>query len=180
MDALRDYRINFKGLKNGMHHFNFYIGDAFFKHFTKSEITKGEFQASVVLTKKTRFLVLEFDIKGKAMMQCDVCLDDFYLPLSYGNTLYVKFDEEIKEDDEHTDVMYLSPNDSSVDLGHYIYESIILSIPYKRVHPLDDKGKATCDERMLEKINAINGSGKNEEITDPRWSKLKYLLENNN
>ena len=179
MNALKDYSINFKGLKNGIHHYDFTVNRDFFKHFVHSEITEGHFSIHIELTKKTRFMVLHFTIEGNATLQCDKCLDYFELPLSYENDLYIKFYNEIEEEDD-TDIIYLPPNEDSIELAQYIYESIILSIPYKRVHPLDESGNATCDASMIQKLNEHEQHNANHEQIDPRWSKLKHLLENNN
>ncbi|NJX17426.1 DUF177 domain-containing protein, partial [Tamlana crocina] len=62
----------------------------------------------------------------------------------------------------------------------YIYELIVLAVPSKRVHPgvLD----GTLKSEVLEKLDELSPREKEikaEEDIDPRWEKLKNLLNDN-
>ena len=109
---------------------------------------------------------------------CDRCLDEYSQPINFEGKLYVKFTE--KEDDLAEDVICLSPADHELDISHYIYESINLSIPLKRVHPEDENGNVTCNPEMLEKLNNYKVEDSAEDDIDPRWEELRNLMENNN
>jgi uncharacterized metal-binding protein YceD (DUF177 family) len=65
-----------------------------------------------------------------------------------------------------------------VNVQQYIYELIVLSIPLKRVHPGVEDG--TLDSEVLDKLEELsinNNENKNDEDEiDPRWDKLKNLL----
>lgn len=80
---------------------------------------------SVELVKTERLLTLDFTIDGEAEVTCDRCLDEFMMPVHYAGTLQVRFSETEKESDG--EVMWLSPNETELPLGQYIYESISLS-----------------------------------------------------
>lgn len=67
------------------------------------------------------------------MVECDRCLGDCSVPIDYEGELLVKFSDEVREYDG--DTLWLSPSEDFVDLTQYIYESIVLSLPYQRVHP---------------------------------------------
>ena len=41
-------------------------------------------------------------------------------------------------------------------LSQYIYESICLSLPYQRVHPVGSDGKSGCDPDMLARFNIVS------------------------
>lgn len=45
--------------------------------------------------------------------------------------------------------MWVSPEEEDIDLTQYIYESIILSLPYRRVHP-----DGECDPDMMARFTA--------------------------
>ena len=47
--------------------------------------------------------------------------------------------------------MWLSPSEDFVDLTQYIYESIVLSLPYQRVHP-----DGECDLDMLGRFRIVS------------------------
>ena len=60
----------------------------------------------------------------------------------------VKFSDE--SDYYDGEVMRISPSEDILDLTQYIYESIVLSLPYSRVH---EEGK--CNPEMLASFSAI-------------------------
>ena len=78
-------------------------------------------------------LVIDVRITGHVVVECDRCLEDCRIPVDYDGRLLVRFSDEEREYDG--DVLWLSPVEDEVDLMQYIYESIVLSLPYQRVHP---------------------------------------------
>jgi uncharacterized protein len=168
--------IAFKGLNDGIHEFRFSKSDKFFESIEYSEFQKGNIEVLVVLNKKPQFLSFEVNIEGQVMVTCDRCLDSFYKPIEFQGTLYAKFtvEEELVENDE---IMFLSPNDFEIDLTHYIYESVSLSLPVKRIHPDDKKGKSTCNKKMLKELEKLRFHSAQEDI-DPRWEILRKLNNN--
>ncbi|MEG2365470.1 MAG: YceD family protein, partial [Alistipes sp.] len=71
------------------------------------------------------------------------------VPIHFEGRLVVKFSDEIDEYDG--EVMWISPSASEVDLAQYIYESIVLSLPYQRVHP-----EGMCDPEMLARFKIVS------------------------
>ncbi len=155
MDILKQYAIPYKGLNIGNHHFEFDIEDRFFDAFEGSEIIRGGHAlVTVWLTKAERSLTLKLTIDGEAKVICDRCLEEFMMPVHYGGTLRVLFSETEKETDG--EVMWLSPNETEISLGQYIYESILLSLPYRRIHPEDAEGRSQCNPEMLSRFQVVS------------------------
>ena len=75
-------------------------------------------------------------------------------PVHYEGTLQVRFSETEKESDG--DVMWLSPNETELPLGQYIYESISLSLPYRKIHPEDANGNSLCNPDMLSRFKIVS------------------------
>lgn len=172
----QSYRISFKGLKEGKHKFEFEIDDSFFEKLEYSEITKGKLQAIVELNKKPSFLELSFKLNGFIILICDRCLDEYNQEVDYEGSMYVKFSETDQESDD--EIIYISPKENDLDLSHYIYESIILSIPLKRVHPDDKNGMTTCNPEMIKKLKNYKTDEPADDGVDPRWDDLKNLMAN--
>lgn len=150
MDVAQPYSIAYKGLKPGPHDFDFRVGGGVFEAFPVTEIRGGDCDVRVHVERAETQLALDVTIEGYVVVACDRCLDDVRVPVSYQGRLLVKFSDEIREYDG--EVMWLSPVENEVDLTQYIYESIVLALPYQRVHP-----DGECDPAMLEKFRIVTG-----------------------
>lgn len=151
INKLSKYIIPFYGLKDGIYEFNFLIDNNFFELFEYSEIKKGSINVKVELVKKLQLMELHFDINGNIDINCDRCLDNFLLPVSYKTILYVKTGDIFEEIDDN--IIKIPYSENEINISQYIYEFINLSLPYRRVHPNDSDGQSLCNKQMLEKIN---------------------------
>ncbi len=149
MERRNGYIIPFKGLRNGVHAFRFEIDDALFAAYEQSEIEHGSGEVRVELHRSEQQLVLKVAIEARVTVPCDRCLEPLELPVAYEGTLAVRFSEEEHEYDG--EMLWLYPGDTEVDLTQYVYESIVLALPYRRVHP--DGG---CDPAMLERFRIVS------------------------
>lgn len=174
MESLRKYEIPFAGLKDGEHSFEFQISKEFFENYEASVISNGSLIAEVTLEKSQRLLVLDIVIHGEVEVPCDRCLDLFMQALAFEEKLFVKFGEEHKELAE--DVLVLANNEHTLNIAQYIYEFIHLHLPYKRVHPDLPEGESGCNREMLNRLNELIIDQTSEVQGDPRWKKLKGLL----
>lgn len=174
------YDVEFKGLKEGLHEFEYEIGDKFFEHFDQDLVSIGKLDVKVDLEKRNTFLKLYFNIKGWVELTCDRCLDVYRQKIKQKSELLVKFDENNYEDDD--EVIWLLPEEHKINLAQLIYEYIVLGIPMKHVHPDKKNGESGCNPEMIERID--NQSPQEEEENeekeiDPRWEALKKLKNNN-
>ena len=68
----------------------------------------------------------------------------------------------------------LSSKEHEIDLSPYIYEYILVSLPFSRVHEeMDD-----CNPDVIKRLNELSQEAPDEEPTDERWDALtKYKNE---
>jgi uncharacterized metal-binding protein YceD (DUF177 family) len=109
-------------------------------------------------------------------MMCDRCLDDFGLPVDFKGKLFLKYGEGDYEAPD--DVVFLNENDNTFNIAQYIFESIHLALPYKRIHPNDENGNTTCNNKMLKKLEELSIQNTNHENYDSRWDQLKNITNN--
>ncbi len=165
MSALREFCIPFKGLKNGEHRFEFKLDKAFLEAVGDEELIDAEVDVAVVMTKTAQMLTIEVSLDGAASVECDRCLDELEYPVEADDTLYVKFsEEEIEFDGE---VMWLNPVDDELDLSGYIYETLLLSLPYQRVH----ESLEECNQEMIARFRIVSEE-EFEEIAEPKENTL--------
>lgn len=186
------YSIAYKGLKEGPHHFDFEVGSDFWAKHPEGGIKGGNVNVEIVLEKGPGgvsagprgghgAMRLEARMTGSVTVACDRCLEDCELPVDYRGRLAVKFSEE--EQPFEGDILWINPADALIDLEQYIYESIVLSLPFRRVHPEDVHGTPLCNPAMLERFRIVSeeefgklaAAERPLEANDSRWDKLKEL-----
>ncbi|MEZ5104237.1 MAG: DUF177 domain-containing protein [Draconibacterium sp.] len=172
------YNIEFKGLKEGLHDFEFEIDKLFFEHFEDRLVDNGEVTVKVILEKRSTFLKLQLKIGGWLELTCDRCLDNYNQPIENEAELFVKFGETKYEDAEN--VIWVDPEEHVINLAQVIYEYASLSIPLRHIHPKNKEGKRECNKEMLKKLKGyMHTESAEEPKTDPRWDALKGLGYNN-
>jgi len=172
------YNIQLSGLKEGRYTFDFDIWKEFFEEFEESEIKEGSLKAYIEMDKRSSHLDLLIRITGTVMICCDRCQELFSRPLECENRLLVTLGKSISEDDP--DILSFPSDEHELDLKQHFYEYIHLTLPIKRVHPVDKNGKSTCDPVMLKKLRELLVEEEGEEKqNDPRWDELKKLRNEN-
>ncbi len=149
MDILEQYAIAWKGLKPGVHDFDFEIGDALFEAFENTDIRSAALKAHVQLSRSESMLDLHTSIDGQVVVPCDRCLEDCTVPIRWEGRLVVRFSDEI--DDYDGEVMWIPQSADKVELGQYLYESVILGLPYQRVH-----AEGECNAEMLARFKTLS------------------------
>jgi uncharacterized metal-binding protein YceD (DUF177 family) len=176
MSNLKQYIIPFIGLKQGKHLFEYEIDNTFFDAYGFNEFNYSSLQVTLVFEKKTTFFELNFEVTGTVNVDCDTSLEPFNQKINGNLPLVIKFGQEYNDDN---DEMIIIPHEYyELDVSQFIYELIILSVPTKKVHPKVLDG--SMDSEALNKLRELeikkNKSSSNEDITDPRWDKLKSLI----
>ncbi len=179
VDRLKDYSISFKGLKNGLHNFEYQIGASFFNLFENPLVENGQLNAVVSLNKSQNLLVVDFNISGTVNSICDNCLAPIEIPVDCSNRLYFNFGLEYAEQSE--EIIVLAYEDHQINVAQWLYEFIIVSIPIRHIHPEDENGNSTCNIQMLDRLDAYlvkeeSTLEKKESNSDPRWDALKKLI----
>ncbi|GAB1308766.1 DUF177 domain-containing protein [Urechidicola sp. KH5] len=171
MKELREFDIPFVGLKLGKHEFEYQIDTKFFENYNYDEFYQAKIKVVLTFEKKANMLQLEFESKGVVNVACDVTNEPFDLNVDGKLNLVVKFGEEFNDDDE--EILILPHSEYQVNVGQYIYEMIVLSLPIKRVHPGVEDG--SLNSEVLEQLNSYK---EQKEEIDPRWAKLKEIRTN--
>ena len=159
-------------MKEGTHLFNYEIGNKFFKNFDYYDFLDAKLFAELELEKQSTLLNLKFSFNGEIQVQCDVSMESFDLKLETEHSVVVKFKDDIISTDDK--VIFMPAGSHSIDVSHLIYESIILAVPQKKVHPGIENGSLKSE--IVEKLEALKPKKNFKEKTDPRWDKLKDLL----
>ena len=142
------YTIAFRDLREGRHEFHFQVDTVLFRAFDNEEIHAVACETTVVLERTATSMQLNAVIDGEVTVACDRCLEDVCLPVHFEGTLPVMFSDEEHEWDGET--LWLLRGENEIDLSQYLYESVVLSLPVRRVHP-----DGQCNPEMLARFETL-------------------------
>ena len=177
MKDLKEFTIPFRGLKLGKHQFDFELNNAFFEHFEYDEFNGAAIKLNVLLEKMSTLIEFTLDFTGSVNVACDLSNELYDQPISGSYQFVVKFGDELN--DENEDLLILPHGSYEVNIQQYVFESIVLALPLRRIHPGVTDGTLKSD--ILDKLEELSPEASHEqeddeENTDPRWDSLKKLL----
>lgn len=175
MDALMEYSIPIRGIKLGLHSFDFQINSDFFSHFPDSLIKAGNFEVRLDFDKRIDLYELNFFFNGTIETSCDRCLAAINLPVEGKNRLVVKFSEDFLED---LDVIYIPFKTERLNVAKYIYEYLSLAVPYIKTYNCQSEELKPCDTQMLTHLQKSAGDKNSELAVNPVWDQLKNIKFN--
>jgi len=174
VNYLDQYILEFAGLDDGTHHFEYSIGVELFREFDFNEINDCNMLVQVEMNKQPDMLEFKFAFSGFVICECDRCLEEYKQPVSGNERLVVKFGDKSEETDDN--IITVPAQEHQINLSQFIYESIVLMLPKRKVHPEDKKGKSDCNPEIIKKLKELNYQKKS---IDPRWDELKKITLKN-
>lgn len=175
MNQSREFDIAFVGLKPGIHVFNYSIDDKFFITYGKQDFTHCSANIQLSLEKNNNFMLLSFDIDGKAEVNCDRCGNTIIKQLWDEFTIVVKMVENptvMNEQEEDPDVFYISRGESHLHVADWLFEFVNLSLPLQKICEIDENNKSTCNQEVIDRLEKMK-----ENITKDTTNALQKGLE---
>ena len=179
MKQLKEFVIPFIGLKLGEHTFDFKITKTFFDYFEYEDFNNSDINLEVLLIKKNTMLEFTLSFKGCVNVNCDVTNETYNESVAGSYHFIVKFGDDFN--DENEDLLLIPHGSYEVNIQQFIYESVILNLPSRRIHPGIEDGTLQSD--ILDKLEELSPKASKEDTeepqqgpTDPRWDSLKKLL----
>ena len=178
MSNRREYEIAFVGLKPGVHEFSYDVNDRFFEDYGTQDFQHAEAHVKLKLEKNNSFMILRFEIGGKADVACDRCNNELPLQLFDEFTVTVKMVEEpdvMNEQEEDPDVYYISRGESHLDVKDWIYEFVNLSIPMQKTCEYEKMDGPYCNPAARELLNGMKPKEVPKE--NPLWKGLEKFKD---
>lgn len=174
MSNRREFEIAFVGLKPGVHEFQYKINDNFFEEYGEQDFEKAEANVKLLLEKNNSFMILRFEVGGKAEVNCDRCSNELPLQLFEEFTMTVKMTDEpdvMNEQEEDPDVFYISRGESHLDVKNWIYEFVNLSIPMQRTCEFENMDGPYCNAAARDVLKSLRTEEGTQ--TNPLWKGLE-------
>lgn len=167
-------KINVVNIKDGEHNFDFKEK----LDFNYEGVTlPSDIEVNAVLYRSAGQVTINAVIKGKYILTCDRCVEDYEteFEIPFFMVYKLEYDEEALKDNEDDSIRFVSPKTVFIELDQDVIEYIILAIPMKHAPETKKDVCTLCGKNMKELFPAIEE--KREE--NPVWDKLKSLKNNN-
>lgn len=165
--VMKNFELTHSSLTLGKHQFEYKIDEELFTFFDHHDFNSVKVDGHLDLLKEGTMLTLLFHVNGVVGVDCDRCGAEVNLDFEGDQRVFVKFSER-QTDSSSEEIVYAAPNDTSINLANFWYETILLAMPLRKVH---EDGE--CDEKALALLESLNQNDSNE--IDPRWEALKKL-----
>lgn len=176
----RAFEIAFVGLKPGIHQFNYDLDSKFFIEKGAEDFSNGTANVKLSLEKNTGFMLLKFEIGGKADVTCDRCGNPLKMDLWDEFKMLIKLvddPDEMNQQEEDPDVFYISRNESHINVSDWIYEFVMLSVPMQRMCSTAEMGGPQCNNEVLEKLKEMEAK-QVEHNANTLWKGLEKFKDN--
>jgi uncharacterized metal-binding protein YceD (DUF177 family) len=132
------------------------LDDTFFEIYMHPDVLGGNVTAEITLLAAQS--TLDISLKGTARVVCDRCLESFDTPITFDGMARICKARTIIDHDMHNsdDDTITMDDEGFIDLSQYLYESICLSVPLQKLHPVDNEGNSKCNQQMLTKLRELN------------------------
>ncbi|MDE5843961.1 MAG: DUF177 domain-containing protein [Muribaculaceae bacterium] len=178
-----------KSLPKGTHTFEYHLDKQFFVNMENTDVRDADVNVVLTLVYNGTFYDLTFDVTGTVTLLCDRCLDNLDVPIETQYHVVVKFGESY--DDSSDEMLVIPESDNYLNVAYLIYDTVMLAIPIKHVHPLGKCNRAMSallkkhrsqgvddelENQLIDEMDDMD-TDQSEPATDPRWDALKKLQD---
>lgn len=194
MGKLSAFNVPLKTMPEGTQEFTYHLDKQFFETMESTDVRDANLDVTLTVVNKHDMYSLDFRITGTVTLQCDRCLDDLVIEIAPTYATAVKYGDDYDETDE---MLIIPESDLTLNVSYMIYDSVVLAIPLKHVHPLgkcnramsallrkhrsvnksDDEDTELMDN-LMDEMDSMESTAPDEPAetsTDPRWDGLRKL-----
>lgn len=189
MGKFSAFKIQLKSLGIGEHDFAFHLDKDFFTNMESADVRDADLNVKLSVQYNGDFYNLDFKITGEVVLTCDRCLDALHFPIDTEYHIVVKYGEDYNDDSD--EVLEIPQSDPTLNVAYMIYDTVVLAIPIKHVHPLGKCNRqmsailkkhrarpndedAELENELIDEIDQIDDT---DTATDPRWNALRKLSD---
>jgi DUF177 domain-containing protein len=178
MSNRREFEIAFVGLKPGVHEFNYRVSERFFEEYNEQDFRNPEVNVKLLLEKNNSFMLLRFEIGGRAEVTCDRCNSNLPIQLFDEFKVTIKMTDDpglMNDQEEDPDVYYISRAEGHVDVKDWIYEFVNLSIPMQKTCEYENMDGPYCNPAAREMLKSMRPD--NNTSNNPVWKGLEKFKD---
>ena len=162
MGKFTAYKVELASLREGKYTQELELDTQFFKNMENTDVANADVKVHLDLTYRGGIYDLAFTVKGMVQVPCDRCLDP--IDIEIDTTYNIKVEYGDSYDDASDELLIIPSSNSYLNVAYMLYDTVVLSIPMRHVHPL---GK--CNRAMAAALNKHKARGMDddeEELVD--------------
>lgn len=140
MGKFSQYKVQLASLKDGKYEQDFECDTEFFKNMENPDVLSSDVHVHLDLVKKNDAYDCTFACKGMLQIPCDRCLDPLDHEVDATYHITVKYGDDYN--DETDDLLIIPYSDNYLNVAYMLYDTIVLTIPLRHVHPLGKCNRA--------------------------------------
>lgn len=143
MGKFTAYKVELASLKDGHYEQDFEIDSEFFKNMENTDVLSADVKVHLDLEKRNDVYDCTFRCNGMLQVPCDRCLDPLDHEVDTEYHVVVKYGDSY--DDEADNLLVIPYSNSYLNVAYILYDTILLTIPLRHVHPLGKCNRAMAD-----------------------------------
>lgn len=143
MGKFTAYKVELASLKDGHYEQDFEIGSEFFKNMENTDVLSADVKVHLDLEKRNDVYDCTFRCNGMLQVPCDRCLDPLDHEVDTEYHVVVKYGDSY--DDGADNLLVIPYSNSYLNVAYILYDTILLTIPLRHVHPLGKCNRAMAD-----------------------------------
>ncbi len=143
MGKFTAYKVELASLKDGHYEQDFEIDSEFFKNMENTDVLSADVKVHLDLEKRNDVYDCTFRCNGMLQVPCDRCLDPLDHEVDTEYHVVVKYGDSY--DDGADNLLVIPYSNSYLNVAYILYDTILLTIPLRHVHPLGKCNRAMAD-----------------------------------
>ena len=162
MGKFSAYKVQLASLKPGKYEQEFVCDTQFFKNMENTDVMNSDVNVHLDLENRNGLYDLKFTLKGLVQVPCDRCLDPIDIDVDATYDIKVEYGDSY--DDASDDLLIIPSDNPDLNVAYMLYDTILLTIPMRHVHPLGKCNRAMA--AALNKHKVRGGEDEEEELVD--------------
>ena len=154
------YKVQLASLPEGKFQQEFVCDTQFFKNMENEDVVHSDVKVHLDLENRNGLYDLKFTLKGIVQVPCDRCLDP--IDIEIDTTYDIKVEYGDTYDDLSDELLVIPSSNPYLNVAYMLYDTILLSIPMRHVHPLGKCNRAMAATLSKHKVRG----GEEEEMVD--------------
>ena len=162
------FTIDISSLSTGIHHFEFTPSAS---EVDLDPTSFADLRVETELQYHRDRILVKLDASATATLTCDRTLQSYEQPVEgHYNVLFGPPSMVGTQGEAFEEVRPLTPSDQEIDLTDVVRDTLLLSLPQRRVAP-------GAEEESIDREFGVPDEDETDDSIDPRWSELRKLRD---